>query len=117
NLGWDTTLSSLQDAVVGKIRPAMLMLSAAVGFVLLIACVNLANLLLSRSAARRREIGIRSAMGAGRARLIRQMLTESVLLSALGAAVGLALAWAGTRLLVNMSPSILPRASEIGLDL
>jgi putative ABC transport system permease protein len=116
NSGWDTTLQSLQDASVGKIRPAMLTLTAAVGFVLLIACVNLANLLLSRSAARRREIGIRNALGAGRGRLVRQLLTESVLLSLVGAAVGLALAWAGTRLLVNLTPDILPRASEIGVD-
>ena len=116
NSGWDTTLQSLQEAVVGRIRPAMLTLTAAVGFVLLIACVNLANLLLSRSATRRREIGIRSSMGAGRGRLIRQFLTESVLLAAIGAAAGLALAWAGTRLLVNLSPNILPRATEIALN-
>jgi putative ABC transport system permease protein len=116
NSGWDTTLSSLQEAVVGRIRPALLTLTAAVGFVLLIACVNLANLLLSRSAARRREMGVRSSLGAGRARLIRQLLTESVLLAGLGAAAGLAIAWAGVRMLGTLSPSILPRASEIGLD-
>jgi putative ABC transport system permease protein len=116
NTGWDTTLNSLQESVVGRIRPAMLTLTAAVGFVLLIACVNLANLLLSRSASRRREIGIRSSLGAGRARLIRQLLTESVLLAALGAVVGIALAWAGTRLLVTLSPNILPRATEIAID-
>ena len=89
NAGWDTTLSSLQESVVGRIRPAMLTLAASVGFVLLIACVNLANLLLSRSAARRREFGIRSSLGAGKGRLVRQLLTESVLLACLGAVAGL----------------------------
>ena len=116
NAGWDTTLQRLRETVVGKVRPAIVTLTAAVGFVLLIACVNLANLLLSRSAARRKEIGIRNALGAGRGRLIRQLLTESVLLSSLGAVVGLVLAWAGTRLLGNLTPDILPRAGEIGVD-
>jgi putative ABC transport system permease protein len=116
NSGWDTTLSSLQDDIVGDTRPLMVTISAAAGFVLLIACANLANLLLSRSASRRREIGIRSSLGAGRGRLIRQLLTESIMLSGMGAIIGLALAWIGTRLLVRMSPDILPRADEISLD-
>ena len=116
NRGWDTTLKSLQESVVGRVRPAMMTLTAAVGFVLLIACVNLANLLLSRAAVRRREIGIRSSLGAGRGRLVRQLLTESVLLATLGAAAGLALAWAGTRALVTLSPDILPRAEDIALN-
>src|ERR1700689_4774465 len=116
NSGWDTNLKSLQEDTVGDTRLAIVTLAAAVGFVLLIACVNLSNLLLSRSSARRHEIGIRGALGAGRARLVRQLLTESMLLGALGALGGLALAWAGTRLLVNLSNDILPRASEIAVD-
>ncbi len=117
NSGWDTTMTSLQESVVGNVRPAILTLTAAVGFVLLIACVNLANLLLSRGAVRRREMGIRSSLGAGRGRLVGQLLSESVLLAVIGAAAGLLLAWAGTRLLTNLSPNILPRSKEIGLDL
>ncbi len=116
NTGWDTTIGLLQDQIVGSIRAAMLTLFAAVAFVLLIACANLANLLLSRSGARRREVGIRAALGAVKGRLVRQLLTESLLLSLLGAAVGLALAWAGTRLLSGLSPTVLPRAGEIALD-
>ena len=116
NTGWDTTLKTLQEEIVGEYRNLMFMLTAVVGVVLLIACVNLANLLLSRSAGRRREIGIRSSLGAGRAHLIRQLLTESVLLAGIGAVIGLALAWAATSLLVKLAPDLLPRTQEIGLD-
>src|SRR5579883_3286361 len=115
NTGWDVKMQTLQETQVGSVRPAVLTLTAAVGFVLLIACVNLANLLLSRSAARRREIGIRNSLGASRGRLIRQLLTESLLLAAMGASAGLGLAWMATRLISRMT-DILPRASQVSLD-
>ncbi len=106
----------LKDNVVGDMRPALLVLLGAVGFVLLIACVNVANLLLARSTARQREFSVRAALGAGQLRILRQLLTESVLLSALGGMFGLILAKWGTAAALMAVPETVPRAEEIGID-
>jgi len=106
----------LKDNIVGDMRPALLVLLGAVGFVLLIACVNVANLLLARSTARQREFSVRAALGAGQLRILRQLLTESVLLSALGGGFGLILAKWGTVAALAAVPQTVPRTEEIGID-
>lgn len=114
--GHPLVMFKLQDEVTGSVRPALLAMFAAVGFVLLIACGNVANLLLARAEARQREIAVRRAMGASTAGLVRQFVVEGILLSLGGAVAGLALAFGCLKLILSAAGASLPRAAEIGLD-
>jgi predicted permease len=114
--GIRANLIPLKQQIVGHVRPLLLVLLAAVGFVLLIACLNVANLMLARSTVRAREFAIRAALGATQARVVHQLLAESVLLGLTGGAIGLLLASWGTRAALAALPSTLPRAEQIGLD-
>ena len=108
--------TSLRSIIIGDVRTPLLMLFGAVIFVLLVACANVANLLMARASARQDELAVRAALGAGRGRLMRQLLTEAVVLGLVGAAVGLLVAWWGTRALVAAQPADIPRLDEIGVN-
>lgn len=116
NAGMQIELNSMHDDVVSHVRPILFALVGAGGFVLLIVCANVANLLLARAAARQREIAVRAALGGGRGRIVRQMLMESGILSTAGGLMGVGLAWGGIRILHSMGPDNLPRIDSIRLD-
>ncbi len=116
NAGWSADVAPLADYIVGGVRSALLILFGAVAMVLLVACANVANLILSRGAQRQQEMAVRAALGAGRRRLVRLLFAESLLLAVLGGALGMTLAVWGVRALVPLYPSGLPRSAEIRLN-
>ena len=116
NAGWSAIVRPLNDEITGDARAPLLLLFVATGAVLLVACANLANLMLARSSARRREIAVRAALGASRLRIVRQLATESVITAVAGGAAGLAIAIGGTAFLASLGPAYLPRTSEIRVD-
>ena len=116
NAGWGATLMSLQDDIVGDIGSTLVMLLAAVGLVLLIACANVGNLLFTRALGRRKEVAIRAALGAGRRRVLQQLLVESLVLGLAGGAAGLLLAEGALRAGAALLADQVPRADEIAVD-
>jgi len=117
NRGWGAVVLSMHEQMTQNVRSILWVLLGAVGFVLLIACGNVANLLLVRASGRAREMSVRAALGAGKGRLVRQLLTESAVLAAAGTVVGLFFAWVGLDLLLSLSPITVPGGGEVGIDL
>ena len=117
NSGWGISLSPLSEMFAGRVRPVLIILLGAVGLLLLIACANLANLLLARAATREKEVSVRAALGAGRARLVRQLLTENLVLSAAGGLLGLLLAVWSVHILRSIMPDMLPLLQHMSVDL
>ncbi|OLE96947.1 MAG: hypothetical protein AUG75_14115 [Cyanobacteria bacterium 13_1_20CM_4_61_6] len=116
NAGWGARVIFAQEQLVTTVRPALLLITAAVGFLLLIVCANVANLLLARISSRRTELAVRAALGAGRGQLVRQVLAESFVLSGIGGALGVLVAWAGVRFVHALPEGSLPRMNDVRLD-